>query len=382
MRGWKTYTSVREFAIQWTADITAADFTALPDKCPGVGEPAIRLWGIRDKAARTGTVLKDAGTLDLPLTASETSYLLKCGVAPGAITDADVAALGISRNLFARLLMLIDEWDFTRLVMGLAKAQSILAHHCSDSTKCPADNGLPDVLLTGFHHLLFAELKLNYDPDRADHGHGERRFGQRDWDARLKRCSVRYALWTPKDLPRIPAELTKLNEPAHEPVVTPAVTPAIPRPRPAAAAVVPMPAAAAPAAAVRGHSQRLSGRAPQPEWRGPVTPPAASWRAARSWGYAAAALAIASWWLPGSPLLTLILSATAAAYFLLLAPGRCGAVRRDGRRCAEAAPGLVLGCTGHRWRKLAGLRVPRSCINAIGGVAAVVCLLAAMVAIR
>lgn len=42
MRGWKTYTSVKEFARSVDRGYRGSGFAALPDKCPGAGEPAIR----------------------------------------------------------------------------------------------------------------------------------------------------------------------------------------------------------------------------------------------------------------------------------------------------------------------------------------------------
>jgi len=119
----------------------------------------------------------------------------------------------------------------------------------------------------------------------------------------------------------------------------------------------------------------------------------------RYWGYLALVLAILG-------LVThlreyvviLILSLLALVYFLVQAPLWCGAEIRGGGSCRNNSHGIILGChlrehkrqrlrdifVSHRWRKTIHdlMSSPKEILATIGGLASIVSLAIALVALR
>jgi hypothetical protein len=210
--------TVAEHAEAWKQEIEARDPSphvryALPghsvfryddrgqrvvDQVPGVGD-APKLAG--------------PGALDPPLSPDEISFIKRAGM--GCVlelTDANIAHLEVDRLLFIRLVMHMTEGAFTHLVIGLAQAEGILVHHCEKAATCQGGPGFPDLVLAGRACVAFAELKRPYGQVGADAGWGALSDSQLLWAERLKGCGgIKYGLWTPVDLPAIPAALAKLN---------------------------------------------------------------------------------------------------------------------------------------------------------------------------
>jgi hypothetical protein len=71
-------------------------------------------------------------------------------------------------------------------------AGKLLWHHCRDSRHCQGHTGLPDLIITGPHGLLFVEVKPH---------HGSRlRSGQTSWRYMLEAVGARHQVWTTADL--------------------------------------------------------------------------------------------------------------------------------------------------------------------------------------
>ncbi len=122
------------------------------------------------------------------------------------LKDADVKGrLGVTRMQFLNVILEMAEADFTELVMGMAMAAGLLAHHCGAGRLCKGGRGLPDLIIAGSSAVLFAELK------RWDRGPT---YPQDNWRARLEQIggNVRYAFWRPQDLMRIGPALRAMAE--------------------------------------------------------------------------------------------------------------------------------------------------------------------------
>lgn len=48
-------------------------------------------------------------------------------------------------------------------IMARARQFNILAHYCGRSQSCQGDKGMPDLLLVGFYHAAFVEVKMPHD---------------------------------------------------------------------------------------------------------------------------------------------------------------------------------------------------------------------------
>jgi hypothetical protein len=159
----------------------------------------------------TGTDLAGLGVLEKPLNGKETAYLRAARLERLlALTDADVAHLQVSTVMFLRIAMNITEHAFTRLVMGIAQFEDVLAHHCGRAVNCQGGPGFPDLVLAGRERVMFAELKRLYQAEAAEHGWGVPTPEQARWGERL-RAAAEYALWTPADLLDIHARLRMLH---------------------------------------------------------------------------------------------------------------------------------------------------------------------------
>jgi hypothetical protein len=79
-------------------------------------------------------------------------------------------------------------------------------------------------------------------------------------------------------------------------------------------------------------------------------------------GYLVLGLALLGWatHLLGAVVI-LILSLLALIYFLVQAPGWCGAETTDGRHCKNNAHGLLMGCwiRQHKWQRLRNVFITR-----------------------
>lgn len=119
----------------------------------------------------------------------------------------------------------------------------------------------------------------------------------------------------------------------------------------------------------------------------------------RYWGYLALALAILGWVLHAfGYAVIIIMSLLALVYFLVQAPLWCGAEIRGGGSCRNNSHGIILGChlREHKWQRLRDIFVsrrwrktihelmssPKEILATIGGLASVVSLVIAVVALR
>lgn len=171
---------------------------------------AMEAFGVFVRPGQTGTALAGPGVLEVELNAAECAYLGADYPGLLALTDDDVAHLGVSRVMFVRIAINITEHAFTRLVMGIAEAEDVLAHHCGKAEDCKGGPGFPDLVLAGRERVLFAELKRLYQAAVNREGWGVRSLEQVTWGERLRAASE-YAVWTPPDLLTIRPQLQKLH---------------------------------------------------------------------------------------------------------------------------------------------------------------------------
>lgn len=91
-----------------------------------------------------------------------------------------------------------------KVIYAEAETRNILVHHCLKGYNCQGDNGLPDLILVGSHHLAFWELK-NSDWAKLS-------SSQKQWDYKLRGCGLWVRMVTPSDLSRVGDYLDQLNE--------------------------------------------------------------------------------------------------------------------------------------------------------------------------
>lgn len=98
-------------------------------------------------------------------------------------------------ELLGQVLNLIDE-------MSPGQPHKLLWHYCGNSRRCRGSVGLPDLIITGQHGTIFAELKSD---------EGETTAEQDRWGYFLSGQAL-WKLWHPEDLKngRIGRELVAL----------------------------------------------------------------------------------------------------------------------------------------------------------------------------